>query len=208
MLNRVADMVRDAGFSCQVGYHSGGLPQPSRQMAVVHRKQIRDGLELLSVTMVEPVSQGEMCEENAFSLYTHLTAQGGKCNLDGCRFDPKMDCYTQEITVCFPEAKTAIPLKVSVNSDEVPGATAFSWGRQITEDRDAPGTYLPGDWTFEITQKGASPVGIDVGTFSLKVEQGADILFFTGCRWTDMRVEHTGDGAVMVRKGCAASFTG
>ena len=102
----IVSLVSAAGIVCRKSFFPGKVPALTQAMAVVHRKQVRDGVEEFSVTAAVPSFLGGLlCEDTAWSIYKVLTDHGGSCTLAPCEFDGQADCFFQEVTVSWVESE-------------------------------------------------------------------------------------------------------
>lgn len=201
-ITEIINCLAEAGISCHGGFFPGNVPLVDNVHAVVHRKRIREGREVFSVTVsAPPLNRSVNCEETAMQVFTLLQGLDGICTLEECGYNMKMDRYMQEVTVYWKDPEPLPKVIVVKIGNAVQRNVTYCRSRQVyQEDKENPGHYIPEEWEVELRQEDVDPPAVNGTTFTLTVAVDGKAEIFTGCRWVDVSLERTEKGIELVRK--------
>lgn len=205
ILEKTVDTLRSAGFSVERGFPAGAIPTVTEPVCAVNLKQanLRQQTATVLVTVLSPMELGaSACEEAALEAARILSEMGGKCTVNACTAQEKVDLFSSEVTAQF---FTSVP-KVVLGGQALQSVTAFTCWRTVDEEitnlDDAP-------WCFRLEE--FFPLGVEE---ELEPEEPFLLLHisehgsktFSNCTWTYQRRVWSADGTRQIRLGQAESM--
>lgn len=221
ILALVLDRLRQEGFRADVAYPGQKFPQITGTVAAVHIGRA-DGMEVtVEVSIICPAAMGgTQCELEALRAAEVLRQAGAACIQAGCSYEEVSRTYLVPIHATFmtssgeEEGSVGLGFTVYVNGQKQPNAIAFS-EEELTgcQAEFVSGEAMPVGtrrgsclWQIQLEElipAGAAEAAEGVGNFDLRVETQLKTETYSGCDWTSIRREFTGEGLRRIRRGIA-----
>lgn len=215
----VVNALRQGGFRAETAYPGKKFPHITQPAAAVHLSKADGDSLTVEVLMVCPAALGgAACENQALQAAKVLRQAGAVCSLSGCRYDGAAQVYVTSLLAVFTETGTEegeAGFTVAINRVVRPYALAFT-GEEISgcQTEHVIGEAAPAGvswgrkhWKIQLEEK--IPAGMPepaepAGVFEIRVETPLKTEIYTGCGWTSICRERTGEGLRRICKGVAA----
>lgn len=193
-LNRVKEILKQAGFRVEAGYPAHGAADLSDTVAAVNlaamdEKSVREIL----VTVLTPRKEGlPQCQSRAERAVSALAEDGNRWSFSGWRYEAGIDCWAIEIHGS-PALNALVGFTVAIGEELQENVTDFL-AQQVMDRRmiyphgqGTPSAVTPGKkgWILKLTQlfSGEEPMRQMNEPFQLTVCRGKVRQTYTGCCW-------------------------